>query len=159
MTISLISYLAQLKWINAWRIGAGIVLFASLVLQLPQAGFAVAHSDCLSAPDEMSTRIEKSGYRLFYKLAPEEIRVGQPFKMALIVCSPGQLAFDGEVRVDAFMPMHQHGMNYCPEVRKTAPGIFYAEGFLFHMQGHWQFRFELNTNGETIRMDGDHHLK
>jgi hypothetical protein len=54
-----------------------------------------------------------------------------------------------ELRIDATMPQHRHGMNYRPTVRQTAPGAWRADGLLLHMPGRWEFRFELSDGERT----------
>lgn len=97
-----------------------------------------------------------NGHYLSYKLHPSKIRTGQPFAMIITVSSPDAQPFTGTIQVDAVMPAHSHGMNYRPTVRRLEPGVFRAEDMLFHMRGHWQFRFALTSDGRTVRLAVDH---
>ena len=96
------------------------------------------------------------GLRLSYQLKPNEIRTGQPFAMTITVCGPDARPFTGTLQVDAVMPAHRHGMNYRPTVRRLEPGVYRADGMLFHMRGHWQFRFALGADNGTVRLAADH---
>lgn len=55
---------------------------------------------------------------------------------------------DLEVRIDADMPAHRHGMNTRPEIVKTGDLQYRADGMLFHMSGDWVIT--VNVGGETV---------
>ncbi|MDA1098475.1 MAG: amidohydrolase [Proteobacteria bacterium] len=103
--------------------------------------------------------MSKDGYRLSYGFEPAAIQVGRPFAVRIAVCAPENAPFAGEVRVGAAMPAHGHGMNYKPAVQKTAPGLYYAQGLMLHMRGHWQFNFQLLTETGIVRLGADHQQK
>jgi hypothetical protein len=46
-------------------------------------------------------------------------------------------------------------MNYRPRVSRRPDGIYVAEGMLFHMPGHWQFRFDVQRGDKTERLSSD----
>ena len=56
------------------------------------------------------------------------------------------------VRVDGFMPEHNHGMNYKAVVKPAGDGRYDAAGLMFHMPGKWDFIFEVRAAGKTDRM-------
>jgi hypothetical protein len=58
-----------------------------------------------------------------------------------------------QLRIDAVMPQHRHGMNYRPTVAALGDGRFRAEGLLLHMPGLWEFSFDLRgtAGNEVIR--------
>ncbi len=56
------------------------------------------------------------------------------------------------VKTDASMPEHKHGMNYRPIVSPQGDGRFLVEGMMFHMAGHWQLVFELQSGNGVTRL-------
>lgn len=81
--------------------------------------------------------------------------VRQPFAIAFRVKDAASGApFAGDLRVDAAMPQHGHGMNVAPSVKSTAPGEFRAEGMLFHMPGYWELYFDAVEAGRLERTQG-----
>ena len=57
------------------------------------------------------------------------------------------------------MPEHRHGMNYRPEVTQISPGVYRAEGLLFHMPGRWDLTFDIVTGGTTQRLAATLHVE
>ena len=97
-------------------------------------------------------RLESDRYVLSYRTRPAKLAVSQHFLVELVVCPKGgQPAPDG-VRVDGFMPEHNHGMNYKAVVKPAAGGRYEATGLMFHMPGKWDFIFEVRGEGKTDRM-------
>jgi hypothetical protein len=92
-------------------------------------------------------RIDDAQWRLVYRTAPDPPIVGQHFGIDFALCPTGDAALPDEVRVDASMPEHKHGMNYKPSVTALAPGRYRAEGLMFHMPGRWELVFELRGSG------------
>ena len=101
---------------------------------------------------EGARKIESERYVLAYRTKPEKIVVSQHFTVELAVCAKsGQAAPEG-VRVDGFMPEHNHGMNYKVVVTPAGSGRYEATGLMFHMPGKWDFIFEVRGGGKTDRM-------
>ena len=51
------------------------------------------------------------------------------------------------------MPAHRHGMNYQASVSPRGPGLYRAEGLMFHMPGSCELVFELrNASGAVQRL-------
>jgi hypothetical protein len=50
------------------------------------------------------------------------------------------------------MPMHGHGMNYRPSVKRSAPGKFQATGLMMHMAGSWVLRFDVRQGDKATRL-------
>jgi hypothetical protein len=92
-------------------------------------------------------RIEDPGFVLVFKLQPEPVPVGRHFAIDFALCPRAGARLPAEVRVDASMPEHQHGMNYRPSVASRGAGLYRAEGLLFHMPGRWELVFELRGSG------------
>jgi hypothetical protein len=96
-------------------------------------------------PGGPAEKLASATYTLLYRAAPA-LRVGEHFALELAVCPAPD-----ELRVDAWMPDHRHGMNYRPSVKALGGGRYRAEGLLFHMPGRWEFLFELRSGGEAQR--------
>lgn len=96
------------------------------------------------------TEMQRAGddpTRILLDLDHGAVTVGQPFDIRIVVCSPGAGVSD-RLDVDAIMPLHRHGMNYRPAVRRTAPEAYTIAGMFFHMPGAWQIVVR------TYRADG-----
>jgi len=96
-------------------------------------------------PGGPAERVDSGGYTVVYRAAP--IRAGEHFALELRVCPAPEA-----VKVDAWMPAHQHSMNYRPSVTALGEGRYRADGLMFHMPGRWEFTFELRTAAGTRRL-------
>ena len=118
--------------------------FAALAIQVS----ALAQTCDLSG----GQKVESARYVLSYRTKPQRVRIGEHFSIDLLVCpKSGQPAPDG-VRVDGFMPDHNHGMNYKSAVKPGVGGRYEVTGLMFHMPGKWDFIFEVRGEGKTDRM-------
>jgi len=97
-------------------------------------------------------RIEQAAFVLAYKTTPTPIPVGRHFVIDFVLCPRDGAALPTEIRVDAAMPQHRHGMNYRPSVRSQGAGAYRAEGLMFHMPGRWELVFELRGGGAPLRL-------
>jgi len=79
-------------------------------------------------------------------VAEPSIKVSEPFALAITLCGAGTPVL---VRVDAGMPAHRHGMNYRPSLSAVGPGVWRAEGMVFHMPGAWEVRLDLEGGGSV----------
>ena len=84
-------------------------------------------------------------------LQPQPPRVGQPFSVALTVCGETARPFE-RLAIDAWMPVHRHGMNFRPELVALGDGRFEARGFLFHMAGRWEITLSVYAAGEPTHL-------
>ena len=91
-------------------------------------------------------RVEGAHYVLAWR-TPEPIRQGEFFAVDIAVCTKNGSATPPNLRVDARMPAHQHGMNYRPTVATAGDGRFAARGLMFHMPGAWELSFDINPGG------------
>ena len=96
--------------------------------------------------------LENSRYQIAYRTDVNPVPVGMHFIVDFAVCPRGRAAIPTAVRVDANMPDHRHGMNYRPVVTTSAPGVYRAEGLLFHMPGRWDLTFDVVTGNTTQRL-------
>lgn len=105
---------------------------------------ALACGEALGAGTQ---RIDSAQFQLAYKPTPAPIAVDRFFTIDFVLCPRDGAAPPAEVRVDATMPEHKHGMNYRPSVKPQGAGRYRAEGLMFHMPGRWELVFELRGAG------------
>jgi len=97
-------------------------------------------------------KAESARYIVAYRTKPDPVRIGQHFAMDFVVCpKAGEPAPEG-VRVDGYMPDHNHGMNYKVVVKPAGGGRYEAAGMMFHMPGKWDFIFEVRGGGKADRL-------
>jgi len=115
-----------------------------------KAGEPAARGDCDGLRRHASPvpLMESEGLLVTYAIRPQPIRPGEPFALDLVACgrTPDDVVRD--LRVDAWMPAHRHGMNYAPKVSAQGGGRYAAEGLVFHMPGRWQIVVDARV-GET----------
>ncbi|WP_372572161.1 hypothetical protein [Ruegeria jejuensis] len=121
-----------------------------LVWFLASSGAAIA---CEATGQRMSTETQNAPA---VHVAVDEIPLAQPFSILLTVC--GETAVS-EMRVDAVMPAHQHGMNYLPVVTAIGDDVFRIDDMLFHMPGKWELQVDVEYNGQTVSYTSDLALK
>jgi hypothetical protein len=115
----------------------------------------LAASNALACGEVLGTdarRIDAAQFQLAYKLLPDPVPVGQHFAIELVLCPKESATLPAELRIDATMPEHKHGMNYRPSVKALAPGRYRAEGLMFHMPGRWELVFELRGSAAPLRL-------
>ena len=125
---------------------------AGLVLALALAPSAWACEPAMNGDDVR--RISGKDYVLAWRPQPTPLRVSEFFALEVAVCSnAANSAAPAELRVDAVMPEHKHGMNYRPTVTAIGDGRFRAEGLLLHMPGLWEFSFDVRgrAGNEVVR--------
>ena len=96
---------------------------------------------------------EGKEYVVAWRPEPVALRVSEFFVVEVAACSKSHGVLPTQLRLDAVMPEHKHGMNYRPTVTAAGDGRFRAEGMLLHMPGVWEFRFDLRGAGvdEIVR--------
>jgi hypothetical protein len=109
-----------------------------------------ADGHCGQSLGDNATRLAESGVVLVFKPSIVPIPVGQPFGVDFVLC-PSTPAPD-EVRVDALLPEHRHGMNYRASVRSLGAQRYRAEGLLFHMPGRWDLIFDVRRGNTVLRL-------
>ncbi len=114
------------------------------------AWWCPAHAQPCGLPG--GTKVESERYVLSYRTSPEPIAVSRHFAIEMAVCPKGGQPAPESVRVDGFMPEHNHGMNYRAVVKPAGAGRYDAAGLMFHMPGRWDFIFEVHGGGKTDRM-------
>ena len=101
---------------------------------------------CELAP---GVRVESERLALSYRTIPSKIAVGEHFVLVFGFCPQKKFKTSDEIKVNAHMPDHRHGMNYRPSVTALGEGKYRSEGWLFHMPGRWEFVFELGAERLT----------
>jgi hypothetical protein len=77
------------------------------------------------------------------------------FAVEVVACpAPGAPPLT-DLRLDARMPAHGHGMNYRPTVTRISPEHLRFEGLMLHMPGHWELTFEVYQDGSPTRRTHD----
>jgi hypothetical protein len=110
----------------------------------------VGAADACTLPGEGRRAQNAAGTQtIVYRFLPAELKTDRHFSLLIETCP---LSAGAELRVDATMPAHRHGMNYKPTVTREGPGRWRADGLLLHMPGEWQFRFDLREDGRTERL-------
>lgn len=98
-------------------------------------------------------RLAGEAMQIAWRATPDPVPVGRHFVLDVELCPRDRAAPPGELRVDATMPEHRHGMNYKPSVAARGVGLYRAEGLLFHMPGRWELVFEWrDAGGATQRL-------
>ena len=126
-----------------------IVRIAVAGCTLAAAGAALACGEGLGAA---RTTVEGGKYTVAYATSPSPVVVGQHFRVDVAVCAKAGAPAARDLRVDATMPEHRHGMNYRASVTSPRPGEWRAEGLLFHMPERWDLTFDVVAGGATQRV-------
>jgi hypothetical protein len=121
-----------------------------LVMDAFNAGFAMA-TECgasLATQGRQNASIE--GYTVSFAPSVWPLPVGQFFSIDVAICEASGATIKtattlSNIRVDADMPAHKHGMNYTPVVTESGDGRFIAKGLMFHMPGVWRVTVEFSA--------------
>ena len=98
-------------------------------------------------------RADGTTYVVAWRTDPALLRVSEFFTIEVVTCAKTEAPLPADLRIDAVMPEHKHGMNYRPTVAATGVGRFRAEGLLLHMPGLWEFSFDVrgSAGNEVVR--------
>lgn len=135
-----------------------LLSLASVSLLLSAILPAVALA-CPIPQDPSLKQMTTQSYNIALHTIPKAIVVGEPFSVSMWICEKTGATYNGTVSANATMPMHKHGMNYEPSIEALGNGSYLLNGFVFHMQGKWQFLFEIESNGKSEVLSLDHNLK
>lgn len=124
---------------------------AVLLLLAPIVIHGAAAQSCTLVPAG-GKQLESERFSLAYRTHPGEIAVGKHFAVEFAVCPKGAVPAPANVRVDAHMPDHRHGMNYQARIIAAPDGRYRAEGLMFHMPGRWELIFDLRAGDKTDRL-------
>lgn len=104
---------------------------------------------CPTVPGMAST--QTANVSLIFTTRPSPVLPGEPFEMDVSVCPNAAGVAVQALRVDAWMPLHRHGMNYKTRVIAAGNGRFQVSGLLFHMPGRWEILFDVTLPDATER--------
>jgi hypothetical protein len=126
---------------------------AALALGLMTTGL---HAAC--PPDATDGAVIRNGDLLLaYRLSEKTSRIpmAKHFALEVQLCNKDGVSAARLLKTDATMPEHRHGMNYRPAITPMGAGRFRVEGMMFHMAGHWELAFEVQTGKELVRLTHD----
>ncbi|GEM_PF-890352 len=98
--------------------------------------------------------VTKEGtYRVAYIPAPDPIPLNENFAVNFTVTyadgREAALPADLELKADATMPAHKHGMLQKPTIQKETAGKYKVDGMKFHMPGQWVMKVDLTSGAKT----------
>lgn len=105
--------------------------------------------------DSTYTFLTTPAVTLAYRFVPAPPRVGTFLAIDVIACATDGVSSIDDVRLDARMPAHGHGMNYRPSVTRIGPQRVRFEGLLLHMPGRWELAFDIVHQGKRRRLTHD----
>lgn len=147
---------ARLSWRAAVTLPGLVAALASA--GLPAAALAQGAGACGSGIAG-AQRIENPRYVVAFAPQPAHWALGRHFALEFEVCPKAGAPLPDQVRVDARMPEHGHGMNYRPSLQAKGPGRWRAEGLMLHMAGRWELSFEWRQGDRTERLTQDLQLR
>jgi len=100
-------------------------------------------------------QLNDAGSSLVWRFVPTEPKIGEFFALEFGGCARGTPFAAETLRLDATMPAHGHGMNFKPKIVAIGPGLYRAEGMMFHMPGTWQLSLEQRTATGATRLTTD----
>jgi hypothetical protein len=133
-------------WLARW-LAAGCCWAAGVTL--------AADAACGEALGQGVRRVQAGPVTLAWLPRPQPLPLDRAFQVELQVCG----ATPAAVAVDADMPAHRHGMNYRSRVQAAGEGRYLATGLLFHMPGRWRLIFDVDVDGQRLRLTDTVELK
>ncbi|WP_419906405.1 FixH family protein [Hoeflea sp.] len=103
----------------------------------------VAALACVSDPMAQRMTAETEGAPAVYAILDSPV-ISQPTGLELIIC-PWATGDVSNLAVDAWMPSHQHGMNYEPDIKAIGNGRYAVTNMVYHMPGLWQLTVAIQT--------------
>ncbi len=106
-----------------------------------------------NVPPERMLRTQTSAtYRVSYQPQQDPIPLNEHFRVTLNLQNlsttrPPEKTV--QVRVDADMPEHNHGMQSTPEVVSLGNGQYEVRGLLYHMAGYWEMEVTVTPESGT----------
>jgi hypothetical protein len=118
---------------------------------LTAAALPLPASACPTA-EEGFRRLASPEAEVAYRWEPAELKVGQFFAAEVVACRAPSTDPVREIRIDATMPAHGHGMNYRPAAAPAAPGRYRFTGLMLHMPGTWRVTIDLVQGARRTRL-------
>jgi hypothetical protein len=123
----------------------------SLAVILASVALAPPAFSC-PAPEQGFRRLASGDAEVAYRWDPAELKVGRFFAAEVVACKAPSSEPVREIRIDATMPAHGHGMNYRPAAAQTAPGHYKFTGLMLHMAGTWRLTIDLVQGTKRTRL-------
>ena len=87
-------------------------------------------------------------------MPPAGLPFNEPFELEVVVSRvDGAPAGDLAVRPSGWMPDHGHGLVQHPRAEPVGGGRFRTHGWLLHMRGRWELRFDVVAADSDPRLD------
>jgi YtkA-like len=128
--------------------GGAIALVAAILATDALASLAFA----CPTPEQGFLRLATPDAEVAYRWDPAELKVGRFFAAEVVACKAPSPEPVREIRLDATMPAHGHGMNYRPAAAQTAPGHYKFTGLMLHMAGTWRVTIDLVQGTKRTRL-------
>jgi len=106
---------------------------------------------CSDAPSILSA---DQTFDVRFVTDPAMIPLNQPVSLEFYIYgheAGRPLSPEAEVRFDARMPQHRHGMTVAVNVQRLGPGHFRAAPIVLHMPGLWRLYVDVKRNGVIER--------
>jgi len=110
------------------------------------------------SPEEGRGVLSNAGSYWVSTLGPAEWPQNEEFDLIVRVLdgpTRTRVVRDAEIRLDARMPAHGHGMTRDVKLEPQPDGSWLARGLLFHMVGHWELYVDLRRGPITERAQFD----
>ncbi len=136
-------------------IDAKRVLFAALMLGMFTAGWSAEESTA-----DLYGETEPNGFVVSVYSTLRPIAINRMHSWVVRINDRhGDPVDDAEIRVDAGMPEHDHGLPTTPQVtQRLGDGEYLLEGMKFHMNGWWQIEISFSVNDDEESVVFDLHL-
>ncbi|MBX9588447.1 MAG: FixH family protein [Hyphomonadaceae bacterium] len=126
---------------------------AGALVSLALSAGTIAHPAAACPTAEQGfRRLASPEAEIAYRWAPPALKAGQFFTAEVVTCRTrwGEAVHD--IKIDAAMPAHGHGMNYRPSAVAIAPGHYRFTGLMLHMPGTWRITIDLLQGGRHTRL-------
>jgi hypothetical protein len=137
-----------------------------LAFFIASIGLAISNFSFASCGEQFNPTtkqlVETPNFTIAYQPSLWPIPVGKHFSVLIQVCNKISNNVVSDIKIDADMPAHKHGMNYKTVITKQSETIYLAQGLMFHMPGQWRvlFEFESSENpGQKIRANKEHRIE
>jgi hypothetical protein len=103
-------------------------------------------------PGAVWNEAESATWRVRWRAEPWPPLFQETARLELLVAGPGG-SFPAELRADAGMPEHGHGLLRHARVESLGPGHFALENLYLHMPGTWRVYLDLGRDGIFERVE------
>ena len=121
------------------------------ICALTSGAIALPAAAC-PTPEQGFRRLTSGDAEVAYRWEPAEPKVGQFFTAEVVACGAAQTHAAHEIKIDATMSAHGHGMNYRPSATVAAPGHYRFTGLMLHMPGTWRITIDVLQGGKRSRL-------